>query len=171
MKQGNIIAHIAYLILFFILQVIFFRNVVLFGYAVCFIYVGYILIMPINTTPIQMMVIALVLGLLIDSFYDTVGINAFACVFIAYVRQYILNFLTPRGGYDTTTEISIPYMGFFWFIKYAALLIFIHHLLFFTIEAWNFANTFSVIIKSILSTLFTLSMIILLQFLVNKTNK
>ena len=171
MKQGNIIVHIVYLILFFILQVIFFRNVALFNYAICFIYVGYILILPINITPIQLMFMALGLGLLIDSFYDTVGINAFACVFIAYIRQYVLNLLTPRGGYDSTTEISIPYMGFVWFIKYAALLIFIHHFLFFAIKAWNFAHTLTVLIRSILSTLFTLSMVILLQFLVNKTDR
>ncbi len=171
MKPGNIISYILYFFLFFILQIIFFRNVILFDYALCFIYIGYILILPIDTKPVPLMLIAFGFGLLMDSFFDTIGINSFVCVFIAYLRPYILKTLTPGGGYDAMTEISIPYMGFIWFVKYAALLIFIHHFIFFTLEAWNINLFLTILIRSVLSTLFTLIVLILLQYLIKRTDK
>jgi hypothetical protein len=171
MKPGNIISYILYFILFFLLQIIFFRNVILFDYALCFIYIGYILTLPIDIKPIPLMLIAFGFGLLMDSFFDTVGINAFVCVLIAFIRPYILKTLTPGGGYDTLTEISISYMGFVWFIKYAALLVFIHHFVFFFIEAWNVKYFLDVLIRSVLSSIFTLLMIVLLQYLLNRSDK
>ncbi len=171
MRSGNIIAYILYFILFFLLQIIFFRNVLLFDYALCFVYIGYILILPIDIKPIPLMLIAFGFGLLMDSFFDTVGINAFVCVLIAYIRPYILKVLTPGGGYDALMEISIPYMGFVWFIKYSALLIFIHHFIFFTLEAWNMSLFLDVFIRTVLSTIFTLFIIVLLQYLFNRSDK
>ena len=171
MRPGNIISYILYFILFFLLQIIFFRNVILFDYALCFVYIGYILILPIDIKPIPLMLIAFGFGIVMDSFFDTVGINAFVCVLVAFIRPYILKALTPGGGYDAMTEISISYMGFVWFIKYAALLVFIHHFVFFFIEAWNIKYFLDVLIRTVLSSSFTLSMIVLLQYLLNRTDK
>lgn len=171
MKSGNIISYILYFILFSLVQIIFFRNILLFDYALCFVYLGYLLILPIDIKPIPLMLIGFGMGLLIDSFFDTVGINAFVCVLIAYIRPYILKLLTPGGGYDALMEISIRYMGFVWFIKYAALLIFIHHFIFFSLEAWNISFFLDVFIRTVLSTIFTLFVIVLLQYLFNRSDK
>lgn len=171
MRQGNTIAYILYCILFFLLQILFFRNIILFGYALCFVYIGYILMLPIAIKPIPLMLISLCFGLLMDSFFYTAGMNAFACVLIAYIRPYILNVLTPAGGYDASAEISISYMGFVWFIKYAALLIFIHHFLLFSMEAWNIKFIVGVFIRTIFSTLFTLFVLVLLQYLIKRADR
>ncbi len=171
MKSGNIISYILYFLLFFLLQIVFFRNVLLFDYALCFVYIGYLLILPIDMKPIPLMLIGFGFGLLMDSFFDTVGINAFVCVLIAYIRPYVLKLLTPGGGYDALAEVSIAYMGFVWFIKYAALLIFIHHFVFFLLEAWNITFFLDVFIRSVLSTFFTLFVIVLLQYLFNRSYK
>lgn len=170
MKPGNILSYVGYFFLFFILQIIFFRNVILFEHALCFIYIGYVLMLPIDIKPIPLILIAFGFGLLMDSFFDTIGINAFVCVFVAYVRPYILKTLTPGGGYDAMTEISISYMGFVWFVKYAALTIFIHHFIFFTLEAWDLSLFFTIMLRSFLSTLFTLFVLVLLQYLIKRTD-
>ncbi len=165
MRQGNTIAYILYCILFFLLQILFF------SYTLCFVYIGYILMLPIAIKPIPLMLISLCFGLLMDSFFYTAGMNAFACVLIAYIRPYILNVLTPAGGYDASAEISISYMGFVWFIKYAALLIFIHHFLLFSMEAWNIKFIVGVFIRTIFSTLFTLFVLVLLQYLIKRADR
>ncbi len=170
MRSGNIISYVLYFLMFFLLQVVFFRNIILFDYALCFVYIGYILVLPIAIRPVPLMLISVGLGLLMDSFYDTAGMNAFVCVFIAYIRPYVLKLLTPAGGYDASTEISIPYMGFIWFIKYVALLIFIHHFIFFALEAWNIGNFMVILIRSIFSSIFTLFVIVLLQYFLKRTN-
>ncbi len=80
MKQGNIPQYIFYFLLFVLAQLLLFRHVALFDTAVCFFYIGFILLLPIQTPTIQSMLIALGIGLVIDSIYDTTGMNAFACV-------------------------------------------------------------------------------------------
>jgi hypothetical protein len=132
---------------------------------------GFILILPFDTKPLLLLLIAFVCGILMDSFYDTIGINAFACVLIAFIRPHVLNLLTPGGGYDALTEISISYMGFVWFIKYAVALIFIHHFVFFFLEAWNITHFLDILIRSIMSSIFTLFVLVLLQYLFKQIRK
>jgi hypothetical protein len=171
MRPGNIISYVLYFVMFFLLQIILFRgDNVLFDYAICFVYIGYIIVFPITVKPVPLMLIAVSLGLIMDSFFDSAGMNAFVCVFIAYIRPYVLKLLTPAGGYDASTEISIPYMGFVWFIKYAALLIFIHHFIFFSLEAWNIKNIMIILIRSIFSTVYTLFVIVLLQYFLKRSD-
>ncbi len=169
MRQGNIISYVLYFILFFLLQVLFFKSIILFDYALCFIYIGYLLMLPVTVKPIPLMLIGFCFGILMDSVFDTAGMNAFVCVFIAYIRPYVLKLLTPAGGYVASTELSISFMGFIWFIKYAALLIFMHHFLFFLLEAWNINYFMTVFIRSIFSTFFTLFILVLIQYLLKRS--
>ena len=168
MRQGNIISYVLYFLLFFLLQIILFRNVVLFGYASCFIYLGYILIFPFDSKPVVLILISFFFGLLIDSFYDTIGINAFICVLVAYYRNFVIKILTPAGGYDSSSEFTVSYMGLIWFVKYAALIIFVHHFLFFLLEAWNIKEFFEVLVRAIFSSVFTLSVLLIQQYLFKK---
>jgi hypothetical protein len=171
MRQGNIASYISYFLLFFLLQILLFRNAILFQYAICLVYIGYVLTLPISFQPIPLMGISFIFGLIIDSFFDTVGVNAFACVFIAYIRGYIIKILTPAGGYDASAVISIPFMGFTWFVKYAALLTFTHHFIFFLLESWDLSNFFSILLRTFFSSIFTLSVLVILQYLLNRSRK
>lgn len=171
MKQGSIISYILYFIAFALLQLLFFRNVILFNYALCFIYIGYIITFPINVKPIPLMLIAFFMGILMDSFFDTVGINAFACVLLAFIRPHILNILTPGGGYVGQSEISISSLGFVWFSKYSIALILIHHFVFFLIEAWSFTRLMEVFLHTFLSGIFTFVVLLLIQNLTQRMSK
>jgi hypothetical protein len=75
--------------------------------------------------------------------------HAAACVAVAYLRSYIIQIMTPLGGYDDVEEISIEAMGPQWYVIYTLILVFIHHFILFFIEAGgisHFINTFSKII-------------------------
>jgi rod shape-determining protein MreD len=171
MRQGNIISYIAFFILFVLLQIVFFRNIVLFDYALCFLYIGYLIIFPFDIKPTRLMLVGFALGIMIDTFYDTVGINAFVCVLVAFIRPYILQTLTPGGGYDNQTEISVSSMGFLWFFKYATLMILIHHFVFFLLEAWSLKHILEVFIRTFFSSIFTFFTLILFQYLVKSVKK
>ena len=43
----------------------------------------------------------------IDIFYDSLGLHAFSCVLVMYVRNYWLTLITPQGGYDSSATPSI----------------------------------------------------------------
>src|SRR4051794_18791696 len=108
MKAGQILTYSIYLLLFLVLQIFLFLHVAfLNGVALCFIYVAFFLMLPYQMSHVALIFIAFGMGFTVDVFYNTNGIHAAASVFIAFLRPYIINFLTPRGGYDEGMEMSI----------------------------------------------------------------
>lgn len=100
-----------------------------------------------------------------DIFYDTGGIHAAATVLLAYLRPYILLLLTPRDGYDQQDSVNLHVMGWRWFLVYSLILIFLHHLTFFFLELAGFKLIGFTFFKIIASTLFTGTVIIIIQLL------
>jgi hypothetical protein len=147
------------------LQVFLFDNMVLFRTAFCFVYVGFILLLPLQISTTLLITVSFLAGLIVDMFYSTPGINASASVLIAFLRPYWLGLITPRGGYE---EIDIPRLktlGFSWFITYSIPLIFIHHLSLFIVEAGDLFNFWFVINKTILSTIYTTGILVIAQYM------
>jgi hypothetical protein len=165
MNTRNIVYNLLYFLVFFLLQIFLFQNISLSSYAFCFIYIGFILTLPVEMSKLLLMVIGMGTGLIIDIFYNTLGIHTAACVLIAYMKPHIINILTPRGGYDAGAELSISSLGFQWVFTYAAILIFIHHLALFFLESWGFNDFFFTLLKALASSLFTLTVFILFQYL------
>ncbi|MEN7547490.1 Rod shape-determining protein MreD [Rapidithrix thailandica] len=165
MAQTNLLSTAFSFIAYIILQVVFLKNVALFDIAFCFVYISFILLLPIDINRFTLLVTSFFVGLTIDVFYDSLGIHAAACVLIAYLRTYIINLLQPSGGYDMNAHPTIQELGFQWFVTYSFLLIFIHHLCFFILEASNFELIIHSLSRALASSLFTLSAFIILQFL------
>jgi hypothetical protein len=121
--------------------------------------------MPFDTPPIIVITLAFITGLTVDIFYSTLGIHAASCVLIAYVRPYIINVLTPKGGYDKSSEVSVGALGFQWVMSYSIVLIFIHHFTLFILELWGMKMFFHLLGKTLASTVFTLFVFTLFQYL------
>jgi len=153
---------------FFILlavQVLLMRNMVLFNTAFCFIYVAFLLFLPIQMPKVFLLVLAFITGITIDVFYDTVGINAAACVLLAYLRPYVLALLTPRDDYEKNDSVNVHKMGWRWFTVYSMFLIFMHHLALFFLELGSFRALGFTLAKIFLSSLFTFLVVIIIQLL------
>ncbi|MCB0496370.1 MAG: Rod shape-determining protein MreD [Cyclobacteriaceae bacterium] len=146
-------------------QVLLFNKMVLWGKGFAFIYVGYLLTFPIELGVIPAMLIGFATGISVDIFSNTLGVHASASVLLMYVRPYLLNLLTPHGGYPLGLSPRPSTLGFSWFSTYAIILIFIHHFVLFFVEAGGFHLFFFTIQKVVLSTLFTFSVVILIQYL------
>src|SRR6185436_5108406 len=114
MNRSNIIQIISVFIYLFF-QVIILKNAVLFQTAFCFLYVAYLLLLPVETNPLWLMLIGFLMGFFIDMFYDSLGLHALSCVLITYVRNLWLARLTPQGGYDNGAIPGIAMAGLQWF--------------------------------------------------------
>lgn len=106
-----------------------------------------------------------VLGIFMDMFYDTQGMHAAACVFMAYCRPWVRGIFAPHGGYDLDSYPTVLYMGWGWFLSYGFVLILLHHLLLFYIEAAQFDKFFSTLLRVLLSTISSLLFVVVGQFL------
>lgn len=164
MSRISIVQVISFFI-YLLYQVLILKNIVLFNTAFCFLYVAYLLFLPVETNPLILMLAGLIMGISIDVFYDSMGLHAFACVLVMYLRNYWLSLITPQGGYDSNATPSIAVHGIQWFLVYTIPLVFLHHFALFFIEAGGFSMFWFTLWKVITSTLFTTLITVIVQFL------
>ena len=131
MSSRNYISVIVSFLLYVLFQVLLLKNFVLFDTAFCFLYVAFILLLPIEIGSLTLILVAFATGFIVDVFYDSLGVNAAACVFIGFIRPYWLKIVTPRGGYEEIEIPNLKTMDFGWFLTYSLPLIFIHQLVVF----------------------------------------
>jgi hypothetical protein len=149
--------------LFVALQVLLFRNVALFHFGFCFVYVATVLMLPFDTSVIPVMLTGFGVGLLVDIFYNTPGLHAAATVLMTYLRPFVIRLLMPPRGYEERNEPLLAEMGLSWVLTYTALLVFVHHLVVFFIEAATWSLWLPTLGKVLASTVFTTVVITLLQ--------
>ncbi|MBL4624099.1 MAG: rod shape-determining protein MreD [Flavobacteriales bacterium] len=149
-----------------LLQVLILNNVAFSGYINPYLYVLFILMLPFDTPKWLSLVLAFFLGFTIDIFTSTLGMHIAASLFMAYSREHLLRLFAPRDGYDPVLSPTIPDMGIVWYLSYAGILTFLHHAFLFTIEVFRFSEFFSTIGRALLSTFFTLILILISQLLI-----
>ncbi len=159
------IQHIILFFVYLLYQVMILQNVVLFHTAFCFLYILYLLILPVEANPLVLMGIGFLMGFAVDLFYESIGLHAFASVMVMYLRNYWLNSLTPQGGYDSSSVPTLAMNGIQWFLVYSMPLIFLHHALLFFLEAGGFGMFWFTLWKVVTSTLFTTAVILIAQLL------
>ena len=167
-----IIKHSIRFILFIFLQVFIFNNILFMGYINPYVYLFFIILLPYNKSNKNLnLILALVTGLIIDTFQNSMGMHAFTCVLIAYIRISILYRLVPqlKNKSQTIIEVSMKEFGVQICVIYTTLLVFIHHLVLFTIEAFRF-DIGNILLRTMASALITSILLIIFQFL-NSRNK
>jgi hypothetical protein len=126
------------------------------------------LLLPLEIGPLVLMIVAFGVGFVIDLFYDSIGINAAACVLIAFIRPYWLTTITPRGGYEEIEIPNLKTMDFGWFLTYSLPLVFIHHFTLFFLESGGFHLFWFTLSKVFFSTILSFFVIVLTQYLFYK---
>ncbi|GAB3658693.1 hypothetical protein GCM10028791_31800 [Echinicola sediminis] len=171
MTSKTIISSIVGLILFFLIQILVLKNLVLFGVAFCFLYVIYLLLLPIEIKTIPMMLLAFILGFGIDIFYDSLGMHTASAVMLAFLRRPWIRLITPTGGYDPNTPPNLLNMGMVWFLTYSLPLILAHHLTFFFIDNVGSYLYIPMIYETLSSLVFTFVLGVIVQVLFYKKRR
>ncbi|MBL7925788.1 MAG: rod shape-determining protein MreD [Bacteroidia bacterium] len=150
-------------------QVAVLNHIELTGLINPYLYVMALLALPFKMPKGAVMIVALITGFAVGVFTNNAGLHASACVMLAFVRPGVFKLLSPREGYESDTSPSVKHMGLRWYLIYAALLIFVHHATLFYLEVFSFNAFFTTLIRTFLSTCFTLFLIIIVQYLFSKT--
>lgn len=164
MIRGGILQIVLFFV-YLILQVVLLKNLVLFNTSFCFLYVAFILLLPVEMGNLLLMLIAFLLGISVDIFYNSLGLHTMALVLLAYLRNHWLATITPQGGYDIGTPPTLAANGLQWFLVYTLPLVFVHHLVLFFVEASGFTLFWYTMLKAVSSLLFTMAVMLLLQYL------
>ena len=127
-----------------------------------FIYPVIILMLPIRMARHYVILIGFAVGLLIDVFYDTVGVHAFALTAVAYTRGLLLNYLEPRGGYTTVMTPTQRSMGMNWLLIFTSITYAVLCFLYFTGEIFTFVYIGQILLKTVIT--FLLSMVVVMGY-------
>lgn len=162
----TVVGHILRFVLLLLLQVLVLDHLdVLNGYMVPYLYVLFLLMLPIELPAWAQLALGALTGLAMDFFSSTPGMHMSACVVMMYGRLSVLRLLAPREGYEFGARPTAPRMGIAWYTTYAGILIVLHHLWLFFIELHRFEAFFGTFFRALLSAVFTFGLCLLAQFL------
>ncbi len=161
-------SNFTYIIRFVVLmafQVLLFSNIQGIPYTHFFVYIIFILILPFETPAYVLMLVALITGIIVDAFGNTLGIHASATILVAYLRPAVLRLYAPRDGYEANTLPGIRSYGLFWFLKYCITLVIAHQLLLHILDAFGFYMFHITLLRVAFSVLGSVAVIILIEYL------
>lgn len=150
-----------------LVQGLFLNNICLFNMATPFIYVYFLLILDKDIDHNVLMVIAFLLGLTIDIFSNTPGVNAGASVLITFIRPVVLELFSPRGEYENF-EPGIYTLGFWAFFRYVTVQVLIHHTALFLLDTFSFDNIEYMLLRILCSSLLTVMLVMSIEFIRHK---
>ena len=152
------------LILLVLFQVLLFNNIQFSGYVNPYVYVLFILLLPIEIPSWLLLLLSFALGLIMDFFSGSQGMHSSATVIAGFVRPYILRVISPRDGYESVSDPSMAIYGFRWFLTYTLLIVVVHHTTLFYLEVFRFADFFRTMLRVLLSSLFSITFILLIEY-------
>ena len=163
--------NIARFVLLVFLQLFVLNNIQFSGFVNPYLYVLFILLLPFEVSGWFMLILAFILGLVIDVASATIGYHTIATVFMAYVRFHLLRFIAPRDGYEPGMSPALQSLGLSWFFKYASILTLAHHLILFWVESFRFGDLLPATFRALCSSIFTILLIFIYQILSTRQNR
>jgi rod shape-determining protein MreD len=139
-----------------------------FGFISPFPYLLFIILYPVNGNKSGLLITSFLLGLIMDMFSNSGGIHAASCLTLAYFRPYLFKFSFGLSyEYQTVKLNDVLTPERFSFILLSVV---IHHLVLFLLEAFQFSFIWDILLRTTLSTVFTIIICIVIIYLI-KPNK
>ncbi|MDO9340565.1 MAG: rod shape-determining protein MreD [Bacteroidales bacterium] len=151
-------------ILLILLQILLFNNIQFSGYVNPYVYVMFILLLPVEIPSWLLLLLSFTTGLIMDFFSGSPGMHSSATVLAGFVRPYVLKVISPRDGYEPGSDPSMLTYGFIWFLTYTLLIVLVHHTALFYLEVFRFADFFRTMLRVLLSSLFSITFILLFEY-------
>ncbi|MBD3750030.1 MAG: rod shape-determining protein MreD [Sphingobacteriales bacterium] len=163
--MSKIIINILRFIILVCIQVFLFKNIVFYGLNTPYLYILFVLLLPFETPNWLLFLLAFLMGLTIDLFNDTVGLNAAACTILAFVRVIFISITVQKDTLENDLSPNLSTMGFRWFFFYALILTLTHHFFLLNLEVFKLSEIPTTLSRVILSSIFTLTLIFIAEIL------
>lgn len=164
MTRGLIKYGIMFIVLV-LLQVLIFNQMQFNRYINPYLYILFILLLPLSTPRYLLLLSGFLIGLAVDIFSNSLGIHAAATVFIAFIRPAVIRAISVREE-DRNDYPGLRQNKFRWFLSYVSIMVLIHHFILFYLEYFTFLHFFSTLLRILLSSIFSIFIIVLSQFLI-----
>ena len=147
------------------IQLLLINNIELSSYINPYIYISFILLLPVTVKPWQIVLISFFTGAVMDAFSSTPGLHIAATNFMGFVRIHYLNVTTTKEDIEGRISPTLAQKGTVWFVFYCFVMTFIHHTILFFLEIYGFQEFFATITRVFFSTIVTVLLIVIGQLL------
>jgi hypothetical protein len=147
-----------------LLQVLILNHIELIGYVNPFVYILFVLMLPLSTPGWLLLLLSFGTGYTIDVFMSSAGLHTAATVFMAFMRPYVVQLATGAKDPEMLNNPGLSQMGIRWWFSYSLSLVFLHHFALFLLESFSFSQLGYTLIRIVLSVLFTEILILLLSY-------
>jgi hypothetical protein len=156
------------IVLILVFQVLVVKNMVLpmdhEGLGRFLFFPAAIIFLPSQLTKPIVLIIAFIVGLIVDMFYDTPGICAGSLVILAYIRPLAFEIIEPRLGVKLGQESAGYNFGFASLLIYSSMLMLIFCFTYYFFEYFTLYYIFDILIKAVYS--FFLSMVLIIIYII-----
>ncbi|MFA6702904.1 MAG: rod shape-determining protein MreD [Dysgonamonadaceae bacterium] len=165
MKAG-VIKEIFLFLVLVVLQVFLLDRINIFGVATPILYIYFLLKLTLGRNRFYVIITGFLLGLIIDIFMNTPGMNAAATTIIAAFREPIIKLIYTRDAYDELTPgINTDSKSF---IRLSISVVLFHQTLLFIIESFTLFNIQLTLLRIVASSILTLLIIFAVDALFGK---
>jgi rod shape-determining protein MreD len=130
-----------------------------------YIYVLFILMLPIQLGKNWVLIIASVTGFVMDIYSNTYGLHTSASLLLAFLRSYVLQLLIQNNPKELNQYVtpSLSRLGFKNFVMYVGFLVIAFSFYFYLIREFSFPHTVHFLVNTVFTSLTTIILIFLSQ--------
>lgn len=151
---NNILRGLFYFVVFVVIQIWVLNNIHFLRIATPFLYLYFIIKLPVGISQTQVVFFSFLAGLTIDTFTNTPGMHAAACTLAGFIREPLIRFFMgkdlPEGIYP-----SYKTFGFGGFFRYVVAFVVLHHVALFLLESLTFFDPVFLIVRIAASAVMT----------------
>lgn len=151
---NQILRGLFYFLVFVTIQILVLNNIHFLRIATPFLYLYFILKLPVGIPRTQVVLFSFLAGLTIDTFSNTPGMHAAACTLAGFMRDPLIRLFIgkdlPEGIYP-----SYKTFGFGGFFRYAFTFVVIHHTALFLLESLTFFDPLFLALRILASVAIT----------------
>ncbi|PRZ26530.1 rod shape-determining protein MreD [Flavobacterium granuli] len=167
--NSTLLTNILRFVLLLAVQILIFNNMTFLGFIIPLPYLLFIILFPVNGNKSGLLVASFLLGIIMDVFSNSGGIHATACLTLAYLRPSLFKFAFGVSyEYQTIKLNDVLTPERFSFISLAVL---IHHFTLFLLEAFQISFFLDLLIRTLLSAVFTIISCIIIIYLIKPNKK
>lgn len=163
MKRSYLYEVIWFVVLI-LLQVLLLNRISLFGIATPVLYIYFLLKLPRGKNLFYVIISGFLMGLIIDIFLNTPGMNAAATTIVAAYRKPVMNLFFEKEEYNEFVPGIYTAAGPF--VRFTIVMVMLHLTLLFFIESFTLFNLMNTLLRIAASSFISILLVIALDSLI-----
>ena len=169
--MNKVLLNIIRFVLLVIVQVLLVNHIRLGGFVHPYVYLIFVLLLPINTPGWLLLLSGFSIGLVIDLFMGTLGMHAGATTMMAFCRPGIIKIVSGSQKFENIREPNLVQLDFYWFLRYTFCMVLVHNFTYFMLEGFSFHLVGQALLRILISVPVSLFLILSILYLFTSSKK